>query len=111
MRCRCIRTASRPRKRSRRINRPRLRGMIEKHVPKGKSISILSGEWGYSSVWEGKRRPTGEIFGPAMADQFVKRCALSIWYDWHDDGTKANEPEHHFGTVTHAYDPSRHTRR
>jgi polysaccharide biosynthesis protein PslG len=28
---------------------------------------------------------------------------LSIWYYWHDDGQNPAEPEHHFGTVEHAY--------
>ncbi len=28
---------------------------------------------------------------------------LSIWYDWHDDGTDPNNPEHNFGTVRFPY--------
>ena len=32
---------------------------------------------------------------------------ISIWYDWHDDGPDPKEPEHHFGTVLHPYDPNR----
>ena len=32
---------------------------------------------------------------------------LSIWYDWHDDGTDPKEPEHHFGTVENAYHAGR----
>ena len=32
---------------------------------------------------------------------------LSIWYDWHEDGTDPKEPEHHFGTVTNEYHAGR----
>jgi hypothetical protein len=28
---------------------------------------------------------------------------VSIWYDWHDDGTNQTDPEHHFGIVQNAY--------
>jgi len=28
-----------------------LRRMIAKYAPKGKTIPIMSGEWGYSSAW------------------------------------------------------------
>jgi polysaccharide biosynthesis protein PslG len=31
---------------------------------------------------------------------------VSIWYDWHDDGTDPTNPEHHFGTVHFPYDPT-----
>jgi polysaccharide biosynthesis protein PslG len=32
---------------------------------------------------------------------------ISIWYDWHDDGTEPSEPEHHFGTVRFPYHADR----
>jgi hypothetical protein len=28
---------------------------------------------------------------------------VSIWYDWHDDGSDPKEPEHHFGVVKYDY--------
>ena len=37
----------------------------------------------------------------------AKQTTISIWYDWHDDGTDPAEPEHHFGTVAHQYHAGR----
>jgi hypothetical protein len=81
----------------------RLRKLIEQYAPKGKEIPILSGEWGYSSAWgkfdverQGKYLPRQWLINLAQ------EVPISIWYDWHDDGPLANEPEHHFGTVYHA---------
>jgi hypothetical protein len=46
-----------------------------------------------------------------LARQWLVNCAesipISIWYDWHDDGKDAKEPEHHFGTVAFDYHPGR----
>jgi len=82
----------------------RLRRLIAQYAPKGKKIPILSGEWGYSSAW----RNFDEVKqGKMLPRQFLTNLAneipLSIWYDWHDDGTKPTEPEHHFGTVRYPY--------
>ena len=78
--------------------------MIGKYAPKDKKIPILSGEWGYSSAWgnynddlQGKMLPRQWMINLACA------IPVSIWYDWHDDGTDPREPEHHFGTVNYPY--------
>lgn len=82
----------------------RLRAMIRAHSPRGRRIPIISGEWGYSSVWSGM---SPEAQGRMLARQWLTNVAedvvLSIWYDWHDDGPDPKEPEHHFGTVLHPY--------
>jgi hypothetical protein len=81
----------------------RLRKLIGQYAPKGKKIPILSGEWGYSSAWN---KFDVELQGKYLPRQWLINLAqevpISIWYDWHDDGPLANEPEHHFGTVYHA---------
>lgn len=86
----------------------RLRSLIDHYAPKGKNIPILSGEWGYSSGW---KKFDEEHQGRLLARQWLVNLAngipLSIWYDWHDDGQDANEPEHHFGTVANAYHAGR----
>ncbi|MDQ3813396.1 MAG: glycoside hydrolase family 5 protein [Armatimonadota bacterium] len=86
----------------------RLRLLIAKYAPKGKMIPILSGEWGYSSVWGGM---DAEKQGRRLPRQWLNNLAndvpLSIWYDWHDDGTDPKEPEHHFGTVAFPYHEAR----
>jgi len=82
--------------------------MIAHYAPKAKHVPIYSGEWGYSS-------PTGGL-DPESQGKFLPRqwltnlmndVPLSIWYDWHDDGTKPDEPEHHFGTVLNEYHEGR----
>ena len=84
----------------------RLRQLIARYAPKGRNISILSGEWGYSSAW----KDFDEVRqGKMLARQWLTNLAndvpLSIWYDWHDDGRDPKEPEHHFGLVRYRYDP------
>ncbi len=85
-----------------------LRQLIAKYAPKGKSIPILSGEWGYSAVW---KHFDVEKQGRFLPRQWLVNLAngvpLSIWYDWHDDGLDPKEPEHHFGTVLHEYHAGR----
>jgi len=86
----------------------RLRRLIAKYAPKGKQVPILSGEWGYSSVW---RNFDDQKQGKYLARQWLVNLAndvpLSIWYDWHDDGRDPKEAEHHFGTVAHAHHAGR----
>lgn len=81
-----------------------LRLLIAKYAPKGKTIPILSGEWGYSAAW-GKFDEV--LQGKYLPRQFLvnlyNQVPLSIWYDWHDDGKDPKEAEHHFGTVSFEY--------
>ncbi len=85
-----------------------LRRLIAQYAPPGKTIPILSGEWGYSSVWKGFDPP---LQGKMLARQWLFHLSqgvpLSIWYDWHDDGPDPHEPEHHFGTVAFEYHADR----
>ncbi len=83
-----------------------VRALIERYEPKGKSIPLLSGEWGYTAT-----SVSPETQGKYLARQILFNISsgipLSIWYDWHDDGTDAKEGEHHFGTVAHEYHKDR----
>ena len=82
----------------------RLRLLIAKYAPKGKSVPILSGEWGYSAVWHGMDEATqGRMLARQWLTNLMNRIPVSIWYDWHDDGPDPREPEHHFGTVRYPY--------
>ncbi|MDR0871613.1 MAG: hypothetical protein LBN39_12560 [Planctomycetaceae bacterium] len=82
----------------------KLRYLIDKYAPKGKKIPILSAEWGYSTVWNNFN---DERQGKYLPRQWMVNLAaevpISIWYDWHDDGTDPKESEHHFGTTNHEY--------
>ncbi len=82
----------------------KLRAMIARYAPKGKTVPIYSGEWGYSDISTGL---SIDLQGKYLARQWLHNIAsgvtLSIWYDWHDDGADAKEREHHFGTVLFPY--------
>jgi hypothetical protein len=82
----------------------KLRRLIAQYAPRDKSIPILSGEWGYSNAWQGfDDAMQARMLARQWLVNLANRIPLSIWYDWHDDGPDPNEPEHHFGTVTHEY--------
>jgi len=86
----------------------RLRGLIAQYAPKGKRIPILSGEWGYSSVWSGMNEiKQGKRLPRQWLNNLANDVPLSIWYDWHDEGLDPKEAEHHFGTVLNPYHKDR----
>ena len=99
----------------------RLRQMIETYTPvrtgsgsdrvtTKKQIPIISGEWGYSSVWPGLNdERQGQLLARSWLTNATNDIPLSIWYDWHDDGLDKADPEHHFGTVANAYYENRET--
>jgi hypothetical protein len=86
----------------------KLRELIDKYAPEGKSIPIISGEWGYSATW---KNYDADRQGKYLPRQWLvnmwQQIPVSIWYDWHDDGDDPHEPEHHFGTVTFEYHQGR----
>jgi hypothetical protein len=86
----------------------KLRRLIARYAPAGRTIPIVSGEWGYSSVW---KKFDDDKQGRMLARQWLVNLAnevpLSIWYDWHDDGRDPREAEHHFGTVAFPYHSGR----
>ena len=72
--------------------------------PHGKTIPIISGEWGYSSAWKDfDEARQGRMLARELLVNLTEAVPVSIWYDWHDDGPDPKEPEHHFGTVLAAY--------
>jgi hypothetical protein len=92
----------------------RLREMIHSFAPrqtnKGagegakKEIPIISGEWGYSAAWRGfDEEKQGQLLARSWLTNAANDVALSIWYDWRDDGEDPKEAEHHFGSVRSQY--------
>jgi hypothetical protein len=79
-----------------------VRALLEKYRPAGKSIPVLSGEWGYTVARVGREKQ-----GKYLARQFLfNTCSgipLSIWYDWRDDGPDPKDGEQNFGTVANGY--------
>ncbi len=81
----------------------KLRAMIAKYAPPGRVIPILAGEWGYSAAWKNyDEAKQAERVTQEFTVNRAEKIPVTIWYDWHDDGTDPKEPEHHFGLVSHA---------
>jgi len=76
--------------------------MIVKYAPSGKSIPIISGEWGYSSAWFNEV-DQGKFLPRMFLNNLINGVPLSIWYDWKNDGNNASDSESSFGTVDHDY--------
>jgi hypothetical protein len=71
-----------------------------------KTTPIISGEWGYSSVWQGMtEEKQAARFAREMLTNSANEIPISIWYDWREDGSDPTEAEHHFGLVRNAYRP------
>lgn len=86
----------------------KLRELIKQYAPAGKQIPIISGEWGYSSGWKKFDEDRQAKYLPReLLTNLASGVPISIWYDWHDDGTNPAEPEHHFGTVHFEYHQGR----
>jgi hypothetical protein len=85
---------------------PLVKALIARYAPTGKKVPVLSGEWGYSSA-----HLSADIQAKFLARQWLVNLSqaipLSIWYDWHDDGTDPTDNEHRFGTVEHEYSAGR----
>jgi len=82
----------------------KLRWLIDKYAPKEKYIPILSGEWGYSSAW---KKYNDNSQGKILPRQWLTNLAcdipISIWYDWHNDGSDPLNYEHNFGITNFEY--------
>lgn len=86
----------------------KLREMIKQYAPPGKGIPIVSGEWGYSSAWKNyDDERQGRYLPRELLTNLASGVPISIWYDWHEDGTNPKEPEHHFGIVHFDYQAGR----
>jgi hypothetical protein len=86
-----------------------LRELIGRYAPAGKQIPVISGEWGYSNINWDKNPLSNNQQAQYLARMFLTNLyqgiAVSIWYDWKNDGTDPNEREHNFGTVGHDLQP------
>ena len=78
----------------------RLRALIAKYAPPGKTVPIICGEWGYSTAWRGYDDYKQADFLTRMFQLSQKEnIPLTIWYDWRDDGDDPHSQEHRFGLV------------
>lgn len=88
------------------VDYARLRELIDRYAPAGRTISIVSGEWGYATVpkWVSQDKQADYIVRQQLSNLF-NGVPLSIWYDWKNDGTDTNYSEHNFGTVGYDLTP------
>lgn len=79
--------------------------LIARYIPHGKTVPILSGEWGYSTYWSCCDDETTAKFLPReWLVNLENHIPLSIWYDWRDDPADPSDPEQsHFGVVERPY--------
>ncbi|MCB8932408.1 MAG: hypothetical protein H6534_03105 [Chthonomonadaceae bacterium] len=76
----------------------RLRSVMGRHT--ARDVPLLSGEWGYSERYPGQNAQTQADYAVRQyVANLASGVAMSIWYDWKDDGSDPLEIEHHFGTV------------
>lgn len=93
----------------------RLRLLIARHAPAGKTIPILCSEWGYSTAnpdpsvqWAqylADEATQAKYFARLVLTNVANDVPLTIWYDWRDDGDNPNDEQHRFGLVRHAHRP------
>ena len=82
-----------------------LRTMIATYAP-GAQISIISGEWGYSTANTSMAiddAAQASYLARGLLTNIANDVPLSIWYDWRDDGNDPKNYEQNFGMVKTAY--------
>jgi hypothetical protein len=86
----------------------RLRDIIAKYAPPGRTIPIVCSEWGYSTGWKGidEAKQAAYLRGIFKVN-IAAGIPITIWYDWRDDALKPDSPENHFGLVRRQYYPGR----
>lgn len=79
----------------------RLRAMIDARAPRGKTIPMFSGEWGYADQQGGIPAEQQAAYAVRQyLSNLMCGAPLSILYDWKNDGTGPTDPECHFGAMT-----------
>ena len=86
----------------------KVRDLIARYAPKGRTIPIICSEWGYSTSPKGVDESTQAAYLPReFSTNIAAGIPLTICYDWHDDGATRADPEHRYGLVRHHYHPHR----
>jgi hypothetical protein len=86
----------------------KLRELIATYAAKDKQVSIIAGEWGYSSTWNWKGMDEvkqGKLVAREILGNLANAVPLTVWYDWHDDCADPKDPECRFGLVSFPYRP------
>lgn len=84
------------------IQYKKLKDLINQNSQSKKTISVISGEWGYSTFVKGKGISLDKQAAYIVRMQLfnlISGIPISIWYDWKNDGINLEEKEHNFGIV------------
>ena len=85
----------------------RLQALIAKYAQAGKTIPLLSGEWGWSVRGKYASVDSDAVqaayFDRQVLNNLTLGIPLSIWYDWRDDNDNPSDTEGNFGLVHHPY--------
>jgi hypothetical protein len=77
-----------------------LRNLVAKYAPSGKTISLISGEWGYSTYSKGvSERTQGQFAARQYLANLEAGVPITIWYSWKDRPEGSTEKEQHFGLL------------
>ena len=71
----------------------------------GKTVPIVSGEWGYSTSIPISAQTQGDYLARSFLVNLSQGIPLSIWFEWKDDGTDPAIWEDNYGIVTAALVP------
>lgn len=83
----------------------RLRLSIARFTPEGRAVlPIVNTEWGYSLSWVSRQQQAAYVVRLALVN-LLNRVAVSIWYDWQDDGADPRQLEDNFGLLTWTQQP------
>jgi len=74
-----------------------MRALIKRYSH-GKSVPVMSGEWGYSVKDNFTEEQQAQYFTRMLLGNIANGALLSIWYDWEDDATN---PDSHFGLLAY----------
>lgn len=80
-----------------------VRHLVARYAP-GRDVPLVSSEWGYTTV-NVSEQTQAQYLARQWLSNLAEGSRVSIWYDWHDDGTDPKNGEHHFGTVHNDYAP------
>lgn len=80
-----------------------LRQLIAQYAH-GKEMPLVSSEWGYTTT-NVSEQTQAQYLARQWLSNIAEGIRVSIWYDWHDNGTDPKNGEHNFGTVHNDYTP------
>ena len=80
------------------------RQLNKRYAAPGQHLDLICGESGYCTIWPGfDETLQGKYFARLFLFDVLAHVPVTIWYDWHDDGTDPKDQEAHYGIVHFDY--------